>query len=129
MIVIIEDDNIFVKNVISKLNKLWIKEIKVFNSIQSYIHIEANLYLIDIKLEQNSFDLIKEIREKTNAPICIVSSYSEKDCVKLCFKHWADMYINKIINPYLYSEKVLWMYNMSKRLYSLQKNNKWYNTH
>lgn len=122
MIVIIEDDLIFVKNVVSKLKKNWIDDIRVFNSIQSYSHIEADLYLIDIKLEKNSFELISEIREKTQSPICVVSSYSEKDYIKVCFQNWADFYINKLVNPFLYQYKILWLYNMSKRLIGLQKN-------
>ncbi len=120
MIVIIEDDLIFVKNIVAKLNKEGITEIKIFNSIQSYIHIEAELYLIDIKLEKNSFDLISEIRKNTTGIICIVSSYSEKDYVKKCFQSGADFYINKLVNPFLYQYKILWLYKMIKRLRSLQ---------
>lgn len=120
MIVIIEDDLIFVKNVVSKLNRNWIYDIKIFNSIQSYIHMEADLYLIDIRLEKNSFDLISEIRNKSNSVICVVSSYSEKDYVKQCFHNWADFYINKVVNPYLYQYKIFWIYKMIKRLQSLQ---------
>lgn len=120
MIVIIEDDLVFVKNVVSKLKKNWIDDIRVFNSIQSYIHIEAELYLVDIRLEKNSFDLISEIRKQTNGVICIVSSYSEKEYIKKCFTNWADFYINKLVNPFLYQYKILGLYNMIKRLSSLQ---------
>lgn len=116
MIVIIENDNLFIRNIVNKLTKEWIKDIRVFTSVQSYNHIEADLYLIDIKLEVNSFELIWEIREKTNSPICVVSSYSDREYIKQCFENGADMYINKIVNPYLYAYKVLWMYRMAKRL-------------
>ena len=120
MIVIIEDDLVFVKNIVAKLNKEGISEIKVFNSIQSYTHTDAFLYLIDIKLEVNSFWLIWELRKNTHWVICIVSSYSEKDYVKKWFDSGADFYINKLINPFLYQYKILWLYKMIKRLHSLQ---------
>lgn len=120
MIVIIEDDLVFVKNIVAKLNKEGISEIKVFNSIQSYTHTDAFLYLIDIKLEENSFDLISKISKDKKGIICVVSSYSEKEYIKVCFHNWADIYINKIIEPYLYIYKVIWLYNLWKKLHSLQ---------
>lgn len=120
MIVIIENDLLFVKNIKAKLNRAWINDIKIFNSIQSYTHVEADLYLVDIKLEKNSYWLISEIREKTEWIICVVSSYSEKECVKSCFESWADFFINKLTNPFLYQYKILWLYKMIKRF----KNNK-----
>lgn len=120
MIVIIEDDLVFVKNIVAKLNKEGISEIKVFNSIQSYTHTDAFLYLIDIKLEENSFDLISKISKDKKGIICVVSSYSEKEYIKVCFQNWADIYINKIIEPYLYIYKVIWLYNLWKKLHSLQ---------
>ena len=120
MIVIIEDDLLFVKNVVAKLNKEGISEIKVFNSIQSYSQTDAFLYLIDLKLEKNSFGLIEEINKNKKWIICVVSSYSERDYIKKCFSFGADMYINKIVDPFLYIYKIKWLYSLWKKIHSLQ---------
>ena len=78
-IIIIEDQTYIANNIKRKLVDY---NIDIFNSIKSYKHKQADLYIIDIGLEEKSFNLIKQIRKKTTSPIIILTCYDDEETIE-----------------------------------------------
>lgn len=97
MIVIIED-NIDFSNIFSKRLRMEWFNTTIFNSIKSYAHIEADLYIIDLHLEKKSYWLIKKIRNQTDKPIMVLSAYNNVEYINKTIDYWADCYIIKWIS-------------------------------
>lgn len=116
MIVLIEDNKVFSENLIKKLNKKGINEIHLFESIKSYIHIKADLYIIDIRLEKNSFELMEEIRKKTWKLIVAFSHYTSQEYIIKALDHGADLYVEKHDSPTLTVKKIRKLLEISKLL-------------
>lgn len=117
MIILIEDDKIFAESLIRKLKKVWIENVKWYSTIWSYEHQEADLYITDIRLEHNSFDLIKDIRKNTNKIILALSHFTNKDYMLKALNSWADLYIDKMCIPDILVKKIFKILLISQRLW------------
>lgn len=97
-IVVIENYKELAETIAKKLQRNGF-EVESFSSIIDYEHIEADLYLMDLKMETYAFDLIKHIRDKTDKPIVMFSWHTEPPLVLKSLELWADIYMCKLMPP------------------------------
>jgi len=95
MIYLLEDNKIFIRSF-----KKWIakKEIEctIHKSKEEYKFIEADYYLVDLQLEKSySFDIIRDIRSNTKAPIAMFTHHTDNDLLKKAIDSGANYYFCK----------------------------------
>jgi len=95
-IIIVEDQPDIANNIKRKLDKY---HVYIFNTIKSYEHKHADLYIVDIMLEKKSFSLIKQIRGRTSSPIVILTWYDDEKTIKKIEESWWDIHFDKLVNP------------------------------
>lgn len=96
MIVIVEDDKLFLKNLIKIIERKNISNYKFFTDVENYEYIEADLYIFDLRIwNKKSFNLIKETNKKTNKPIIVLSSFYDRDSIINALRSWATFYLQK----------------------------------
>lgn len=115
MIIVIEDKKHFAKSLQQKLERNWY-EVKVYHSTSEYIHEEAELYIIDICLEVQSYALIRKIRHNTHAPIIIFTAFNNNEYIKKALEAWWDVHEDKLVAPQVFLQKVKSLILMYKRL-------------
>jgi len=117
---LLEDNHLLSQSICKKFKRNDIECI-VFSSIASYHFIEADVYIFDIMLEAKSYNLIQEIRGKTDKPFVIYTSYSNIEYLKITYDRWADVSIWKITSPNLLVLKIQWIHRMYQRLKNWDK--------
>jgi len=116
---LVEDNNVLNKAIYKKLERNDI-ECVIFNSISSFHYVDADVYVFDIMLEKKSYDLIKELREKTDKPIMVYTSYSHIEYLNHTYESWADLFIWKVISPNILILKIKGVHRMYQRLKNKQ---------
>ena len=87
-----------------------------YTSMAWYIHVDADIYLLDLWLEDLAYPLIKKIRNKTDKPIIIYSTYNNVDIIEEALNSWADAFINKLSTARTLISRIQWFYKMYNRL-------------
>lgn len=115
-IILLDDNKSFTDILWRKISKEWFNVI-CFNSIWDFdFELNVWLYIIDLKLEKFTFDLIKKLRSRTDKPIMILSWYSNQDFKIKSFESWADCYSNKLSSPKIILAKIKSLIRMYHRI-------------
>ncbi len=112
---LLEDNEKLSQNIVKKFEKTW-DECLCFSSIASFQFIECDVYIFDISLEKKSFDLMKEVRGKTNSPIVVYSAHCDIKNLEDSIDSWCDFFISKITQPSMFILKIHAIYKAYKRL-------------
>lgn len=115
MITLIEDEVLLAQRLAKKLEREWYNT-TVFNSIASFKFIDSDLYLVDLQLEHKAFDLIKEIRSKSDAPIIIFTGHWDTSMILKGIESGADCYMLKSVTPLEFLWRVRALLRVYKRL-------------
>lgn len=107
-IFLLEDNEIFTREFIKLVLKHW-HSIDVCRTLEKYSFQKADIYLIDLQIwSEFSFDIIKDIRSKTNAPIAMMTHHDNIKYLNKWAEFWANYYIDKYeINKYWFHLKIL----------------------
>jgi GR25 family glycosyltransferase involved in LPS biosynthesis len=95
-IYLLEDDIVFTNKFEELCKKLW-HELTVCHTIESFEFQDYDVYLIDISFWKNvfSYDVIKNIRSKTNKTIAAFTQHEAPDILERSIDAWANYYIYK----------------------------------
>lgn len=112
---LLEDDNNYIGNFTRFAEKKW-HSVTAQNSIDIFSFIEADVYLLDLQLWPDiySYDIIKEIRNKTHKPIAMLTNHVDHRLLVRGIECWADYFFSKIDKDhysihFLVLEKMLWV--------------------
>lgn len=98
------EDNVRFSDIIAK--RLRKNNYEVVQSYATTDKIEkADLYIMDINLDELSFDMMKEVA-KRKKPIIVFSCHGTQDMIELSYKSWATVFLNKAIHPTLLMDQI-----------------------
>ncbi len=112
---LLEDNEKLSQNIIKKFERNG-DECVCFNSIASFHFIESDIYIFDISLEKKSFGLMREVRERTIAPMVVYSAYSDIKSLELSMENWCDFFISKVTIPSQFVLQIKAIHRTYKRL-------------
>ncbi len=123
-ITIIEDWELFSRNISKKLSKNWfnIKILKSFNDFINENFFESDLYIINTSFK-NNFDIITFLREvkNNNSPIIIISEINDIEKRVSSINLWADDYL---IAPFYTEELIAKIRSLLRRSYKIHQSSK-----
>lgn len=113
-IIIIEDNKHFAETIAKMMKKDW-NEVIIFNKISDFVFEEADIFIIDIQMEELSFWLISDIRNKTINPVIVFSNFSNVEYKTQAHSCWVDVYFEKLTQPKAFYESVNALHRMNLR--------------